>query len=295
MATARGARLALRAAVEHRGRRRSSRTTGDGMLASFDQTRGGAHGGPRCPARAGRPPVAGDSTPAGADGGSFGSANTRDGRFLLARPEPRCSLLAIGHGGRCWCRGRPPVLPPRSAPTSEMIGSRRASAARPRPAGAHLPAVRAGPCRAASSRRCVPRRTTRRTAAPGPLVRGVARGAARTWVRLLVHEPPGHPGGKVGGTGKTRLAVQAPGMPLDGYRDGVWLVELAALIDPDLWSPRDRPRAAGSATAPDSAPMRHDRRDYLRSRSACCSSILRAPHRHRRRRDGPPPRAAAPF
>jgi predicted ATPase/class 3 adenylate cyclase len=38
----------------------------------------------------------------------------------------------------------------------------------------------------------------------------------------------------VGGTGKTRLALQAAAEALDGFRDGAWLVELAPLSDPAL-------------------------------------------------------------
>ena len=37
-----------------------------------------------------------------------------------------------------------------------------------------------------------------------------------------------------GGAGKTRLALQVGADVLDNYKDGVWLVELAALADPDL-------------------------------------------------------------
>jgi predicted ATPase/DNA-binding SARP family transcriptional activator len=37
-----------------------------------------------------------------------------------------------------------------------------------------------------------------------------------------------------GGTGKTRLSLQAAAQLLDGFPDGVWLVELAPLTDPDL-------------------------------------------------------------
>src|SRR5262249_37408583 len=38
----------------------------------------------------------------------------------------------------------------------------------------------------------------------------------------------------VGGTGKTRLALQAAAAALPAYPDGVWLVELAGLSDPGL-------------------------------------------------------------
>jgi predicted ATPase/class 3 adenylate cyclase len=37
-----------------------------------------------------------------------------------------------------------------------------------------------------------------------------------------------------GGTGKTRLALQAAGMASDGYPDGVWWIPLASLRDPEL-------------------------------------------------------------
>ena len=37
-----------------------------------------------------------------------------------------------------------------------------------------------------------------------------------------------------GGMGKTRLAVQIAGELIENYRDGVWLVELAAISDPNL-------------------------------------------------------------
>ena len=36
----------------------------------------------------------------------------------------------------------------------------------------------------------------------------------------------------VGGVGKTRLAFQAAAEASSSYRDGVWLIELAAIVDP---------------------------------------------------------------
>ena len=41
-----------------------------------------------------------------------------------------------------------------------------------------------------------------------------------------------------GGTGKTRLMLQTAAQVLDGYKAGVWLVELASLTDPDQLVPR---------------------------------------------------------
>lgn len=37
-----------------------------------------------------------------------------------------------------------------------------------------------------------------------------------------------------GGTGKTRLAIQFAGSLLNSFEDGIWLIELASLTDPDL-------------------------------------------------------------
>src|SRR5205809_839682 len=37
-----------------------------------------------------------------------------------------------------------------------------------------------------------------------------------------------------GGAGKTRLAIEVASRLIDGFPDGVWLVELAALSDPRL-------------------------------------------------------------
>ena len=81
-----------------------------------------------------------------------------------------------------------------------------------------------------------PLRTLYQTNLPVPTTRFIGRARelaevvellARNDVRLLTLTG-------VGGSGKTRLALQAAAELADGYEDGVWWVPLAALLDPEL-------------------------------------------------------------
>jgi predicted ATPase/class 3 adenylate cyclase len=80
-----------------------------------------------------------------------------------------------------------------------------------------------------------PPRTLHRTNLPVPATEFLGREREldevverlRNGVRLLTLTGPG-------GTGKTRLALQAAGEAADGFEDGVWWVPLAALRDPAL-------------------------------------------------------------
>ncbi|MCW3099618.1 MAG: adenylate/guanylate cyclase protein [Chthonomonadaceae bacterium] len=67
-----------------------------------------------------------------------------------------------------------------------------------------------------------------------------------------------------GGAGKTRLAVQVGAEALDEYKDGVWLVELAALSDPDLL-PQAVASVLGLREEP-GRPLLQTIQDYLRDR-----------------------------
>ncbi len=68
----------------------------------------------------------------------------------------------------------------------------------------------------------------------------------------------------VGGTGKTRLELQAAADGLDRYRDGAWLVELAPISDPELVI-SEVGRALGVQPQPGRAPI-DVIVDYLRSK-----------------------------
>jgi hypothetical protein len=66
-----------------------------------------------------------------------------------------------------------------------------------------------------------------------------------------------------GGCGKTRLALAA-GELVEGFEDGVWLVELALLADPPL-VPQAVPQAVGAREQPDRS-LTETLSDHLRTR-----------------------------
>ncbi|MSP12305.1 MAG: adenylate/guanylate cyclase domain-containing protein [Chloroflexi bacterium] len=68
----------------------------------------------------------------------------------------------------------------------------------------------------------------------------------------------------VGGTGKTRLSLQAGADLLDAYPDGVWLVEFAPLADPHL-VPQAIASVLGVPEAP-GQPLEKSLLDYLRAK-----------------------------
>lgn len=67
-----------------------------------------------------------------------------------------------------------------------------------------------------------------------------------------------------GGTGKTRLSIQVGKELLDGYPDGIWIVELASLLDP-LLIPRTAATALGLREEPQ-RPVLDMLCDYLRDK-----------------------------
>jgi predicted ATPase/class 3 adenylate cyclase len=82
-----------------------------------------------------------------------------------------------------------------------------------------------------------------------------------------------------GGTGKTRLSLQVATECLAAYRDGVWLVELAPISDPDLVS-GEIGRALGVQLQPGRSPI-ETIVDYLRTRELLllldnCEQVIEA-------------------
>lgn len=81
-----------------------------------------------------------------------------------------------------------------------------------------------------------------------------------------------------GGTGKTRLAIEAASALLEDFPDGAWLVELATLSDPDLLA-ETVVSAIGLRGNPD-LPLAHTLVHFLRSREVLlvidnCEHLLR--------------------
>ncbi|MGC4044295.1 MAG: tetratricopeptide repeat protein [Armatimonas sp.] len=82
-----------------------------------------------------------------------------------------------------------------------------------------------------------------------------------------------------GGTGKTRLAMQAAAEVLDDMRDGVWMVELAALSDPAL-VPQAAADVLGLKEEP-GKPIQQTLTEYLKSQNLLlildnCEHVLEA-------------------
>ncbi len=251
----------LRTAVERSGGT-VVKTTGDGMLASFDRPEAaltaaveaqlafGAHAWPLP-----RPLMVRMAV-------HSGSADTRDGDFFGPALNRAARLLAIGHGGQVLVSGTTAALAADDLPSgSELIDlgeHRLRDLDRPE----HVwQLVAAGlrrefpPLRSMSPRATnLPLEATSFVGRERELA-DIARLLATSRLVTLVG---------VGGTGKTRLALQAAADQIDRQRDGAWLVELAPLADADL-VPAEigralRVQAAGGQSSLDALV------DYLRSK-----------------------------
>ena len=145
----------------------------------------------------------------------------------VARRRPWRS--GAGDGGGVRAAGRP------AARRDRASGSGRAAPAGPGSGRTGLPGDRAGPGRGV--RPCCARWTTRRCATTCRRRRPTSWAGPPSWPscaslvsggsRLVTIAGPG-------GIGKSRLALQVAAEVLDGTGDGVWLVELAPVAEPEL-------------------------------------------------------------
>jgi len=221
----------LRSAVEAAGGS-IVKTTGDGLLAVFDD-----------PATAIAAALAGqhalDRHEWSATGPlrvrmaiHSGSAEVRDGDYHGAALNRVARLLAIGHGGQVLVSGATAVLVADSLPrTSELIDQgehRLRDLDRPE----HVYQLVAPGLR----REFPPLRSlaAHATNLPSQLTSFVGRERELSDIRGLLARSRIVTLVGVGGTGKTRLMLEATAALVDRYRDGAWLVELAPISDPDL-------------------------------------------------------------
>jgi predicted ATPase/class 3 adenylate cyclase len=219
----------LRASVEARAGT-VIKTTGDGMLAVFGEPARAVEAAIDAQ-RALRDATWGDTGPLRVRMALHaGTAEARDGDYFGPALNRVARILSIGHGGQVICSAVAADLARDALPPSvELVdlGSHRLrDIDRPEQVYqvvvADLPAT-FPPLRSLS---------TRRTNLPVQLTSFVGREKELTEVATLIgrHHLVTLIG--TGGTGKTRLMLEAAGRLLDRYPDGIWLAELAPLGDP---------------------------------------------------------------
>lgn len=236
----------LRDAVETAGGK-IVKTTGDGMLAAFDG-----------PVAAIRAALAGQRALRDASWGvtgplrvrmaiHAGTAESRDGDYFGPALNRVARILAIGHGGQVLCSAVAAVLSRDELPAGlDLIdlGSHRLRDL-DRPEQVYQLVADDLP-RTFSALRSL---STRRSNLPLALTSFVGREKELAEVTSLVtrHRLVTLIG--VGGTGKTRLMLEAAGLLADQFGDGTWLAELAPLRDPAQIGP-EIARALGAQEVP---------------------------------------------
>ncbi len=252
----------LRAAVEERGGT-VIKTTGDGLLAHFSDPLAAVHaaidGQRRLEALACEPGVPVRVRMAI----HMGTAQARDGDYFGPALNRVARLLAIGHGGQVLVSGV----------TARLVGDRLGPDVGLLDRGDHLLRDLAQPER------------VHQLVAPGlardfPALRSDAAGQSTLPIQLSsfvgrereleeirrlseIHRLVTLIG--TGGTGKTRLMLEAAPAIEDRFRDGTRLVELAPISDPDLIV-QEVLRAVGARDQPGSTPI-ETLADFLRFKS----------------------------
>lgn len=238
------------------------KTTGDGMLAVFDQAEGALNA-----ALEGQRALGAAVWPATGPlrvrmAVHSGTAESRDGDFFGPALNRVARLLAIGHGGQILVSGATAVVVADDLPAEAQLLDRGEHHLRDleRPEHVYQLAGRGlprdfPPLRSAAQRATnLPLATTSFVGRERELAE-VDRQLRSSRLLTLVG---------VGGTGKTRLMLEAAAEAADRYADGVWLVELAPLSDPGLVA-QEVGRALGVHEQP-SQPAIETVLDFLRSK-----------------------------
>jgi predicted ATPase/class 3 adenylate cyclase len=223
------------------------KTTGDGMLAVFDDTVAAVTAAIDAQ-RALR------DTPWGITGPlrvrmaiHAGTAESREGDFFGQALNRDARILAIGHGGQILLSAIAAALARERLPSSVELRDQGSHRLRDldRPEQVFQVAVADLPATFPALRSL----TSRRSNLPLPLTTFVGRERELAEVERLIER------GRLvtligtGGTGKTRLMIEVAGRVAPRFEDGVWLAELAALGDPGEIGP-EIGRALGVAALP---------------------------------------------
>ena len=161
-----------------------------------------------------------------------GSAEERHGDFLGGTVNRAARILSIAHGGQVLASGITAELARERLPgeiTLEDLGLQRL------PDLTEPEAIYQ--CNAAGLPRDFPRLRSLDAKAnnlPQEATSFIGRASELTEVQALVKEHRLVTLVGAGGVGKSRLALHAAVELLEGYPDGVWLVELASITDPSL-------------------------------------------------------------
>ena len=207
-----------------------------------------------------------------------GAAEARDGDYFGPALNRVARILAIAHGGQIICSAVAAVLARDGLPGSiELVdlGSHRLRDI-DRPEQIYQVVV------GDLDRGFPPLRSlsTRRSNLPVQLTSFVGRQKELAEVATLIERHRLVTLIGTGGTGKTRLMLEAAGRLMDRYADGVWLAELAPLGDPSQ-IPSEVARALGAPEVPGVPATRDGHGVRRRQGGAAPARQRRAPRRRR--------------
>jgi len=223
------------------------KTTGDGLLAVFTEPVGAVDAAIAAQ-RALRDATWGETGPLRVRMALHtGAAEARDGDYFGPALNRVARILSIGHGGQVICSSVAAMLARDGLPPAvELVdlGSHRLRDI-DRPEQVYQVIVADLP------RTFPPLRSlnTRRSNLPVQLTSFVGREKELAEVATLIERHRLLTLIGTGGTGKTRLMLEAAALLLDRYQDGVWLAELAPLGDPSQ-IPSEVARALGAPEIP---------------------------------------------